>query len=57
MRSAAVRHLEYDVNKYLELLERAAWEILEGLEMRPNSGRKIQASRPINLELPLLWGD
>ena len=45
--------LEYDVKKYLELLERAAWEILDGLAAAPASKRGIIP--PGTLELPLLW--
>ncbi|UPT75589.1 MAG: hypothetical protein M0D55_07920 [Elusimicrobiota bacterium] len=42
--------LEYDVKKYLELLERAAEEILDGLAPK-------QRPRPRGeLELPLLFG-
>lgn len=43
--------LEYDVKKYLELLERAADEILDGLVPRV-SGRKKEERA---LELPLSW--
>ena len=48
--------LEYDVKKYLELLERAAWEILDGLTPAPEPKAK-RAAVPANiLELPLTWG-
>ena len=46
--------LEYDVKKYLELLERAALEILDGLV--PQASKKRAASEIPALELPLIWG-
>jgi len=45
--------LEYDVKKYLELLDRAAWEILDGLAPAPAPRRPPPAPKP--LELPLGW--
>ncbi|MDD5303154.1 MAG: DNA polymerase domain-containing protein [Elusimicrobia bacterium] len=45
--------LEYDAKKYLELLERAAWEVLDGLVPPPAPKRRPQAVKPP--ELPLLW--
>lgn len=51
--------LEYDVKKYLELLERAAWEILDGLAPPPAPAPepKRRAAFPTRaLELPLGWG-
>lgn len=45
--------LEYDVKKYLELLERAAREVLDGL-IAPAQERRQRAAPP--LELPLNWG-
>ncbi|MDO8757408.1 MAG: DNA polymerase domain-containing protein, partial [Elusimicrobiota bacterium] len=45
--------LEYDVKKYLELLERAAWEILDGLAPPPEAKLKRRALAPSPLELPL----
>jgi DNA polymerase II len=46
--------LEYDVGKYLQLLERAAGEILEGLVVVSESRSKVIS--PIkHLELPLIW--
>ncbi len=47
--------LEYDVKKYLELLERAAWEILDGLVSPPELKKKSRASLQSILELPLFW--
>lgn len=44
--------LEYDVGKYLELIERAAGEVLEGIVKLPTAARK-GVSR--ELELPLGW--
>lgn len=48
--------LEYDAGKYLELLERAAWELLDGLA-EPPAGPPARAPRPAHPELPLLWDD
>lgn len=49
--------LEYDARKYLELLERAAWEILDGLAPRPQPPPpKAKPLPPGVLELPLGWG-
>jgi DNA polymerase-2 len=47
--------LEYDVGKYLELMERAALEILEGLipAAQPTAKKNKDAARNV-LELPLL---
>ncbi len=45
--------LEYDQKKYLELLERAAWEILDGLA--PPPAPKRSARPPQTPELPLVW--
>jgi DNA polymerase elongation subunit (family B) len=47
--------LEYDVKKYMELLERAAWEILDGLTPAPVAAVKKRAVSPESLDLPLLW--
>jgi len=47
--------LEYDVGKYLALLERAAWEILDGLAPSPEPARKKRAAAPDVLELPLSY--
>jgi DNA polymerase elongation subunit (family B) len=47
---------EYDVKKYLELLERAAWEILDGLVPPPAPSPQRRAAAPDAPELPLLWG-
>jgi DNA polymerase elongation subunit (family B) len=48
--------LEYDTARYLELLERAAWEILDGLAPAP---RPAKTNRPAksgrNLQLPLVF--
>lgn len=46
--------LEYDVKKYLELLERAAWEILDGLAPPP-AGKAKRAAVTAFLELPLRY--
>lgn len=48
--------LEYDVKKYLELLERAAWEILDGLVAPPEPKARKRPAPPESLELPLSWG-
>ncbi|MFI5345753.1 MAG: DNA polymerase domain-containing protein [Elusimicrobiota bacterium] len=48
--------LEYDVKKYLELLERAALEILDGLVPAPPPAKKNAALAIQALELPLIWG-
>jgi DNA polymerase-2 len=48
--------LEYDVKKYLELLDRAAWEILDGLVPPPPDPKKKAAPAVKTLELPLVWG-
>jgi len=45
--------LEYDVAKYLQLLDRAAREILDGLVPAP--AKKIVAPSGDGLELPLVW--
>ena len=47
--------LEYDVGKYLQLLERAAWEILEGLAPAPELKIKRRKCPSAVLDLPLLW--
>ncbi len=48
--------LEYDVKKYLELLDRAAWEILDGLVPPPvPRSKRADASSKV-LDLPLTWG-
>ena len=47
--------LEYDVKKYLQLLERAAFEILDGLIPAPAPQKKAASSA--FLELPLTWPD
>lgn len=47
--------LEYDVGKYLALLERAAGEILDGLVPAPEPARKKRAAPPDVLELPLSY--
>lgn len=49
--------LEYDQKKYLELLERAAWEVLDGLAPPPVPEPKRRPVVPSRaLELPLGWG-
>jgi DNA polymerase elongation subunit (family B) len=49
--------LEYDVPKYLELLDRAAEEILDGLAPPPPPppAAKPRPAAPRTLDLPLLW--
>ena len=47
--------LEYDVAKYLLLLERAAWEILDGLAPERLPAKKRGAPQVKPLELPLVW--
>ncbi len=47
--------LEYDARKYLELLERAAWEILDGLAPPPAPKIKSTAVAPNTIDLPLIW--
>lgn len=48
--------LEHDHKKYLERLERAAWEVLDGLAPPPVPEPKRRASFPTRvLELPLSW--
>jgi DNA polymerase elongation subunit (family B) len=50
--------LEYDAAKYRELLDRAAWEILDGLAPRPEpeKRRKTADAARAEPELPLGWG-
>jgi DNA polymerase elongation subunit (family B) len=48
--------LEYDVGKYLQLLDRAAMEILDGLVPEAAPAKK-KTARPLEtMELPLVWG-
>ena len=47
--------LEYDVTKYLQLLDRAAWEILDGLVPAQPPAKKASSSSGKGLELPLVW--
>jgi hypothetical protein len=47
--------LEYDVGKYLQLLERAAREILDGLVPAPAPAAKKRREADSGLELPLVW--
>jgi DNA polymerase elongation subunit (family B) len=47
--------LEYDVNKYLQLLDRAAMEILDGLVPEAAPVKKKAALPMKALELPLIW--
>ena len=47
--------LEYDAKKYLELLDRAAWEILDGLVPPPAPKTRKRSAAPPPLELPLVW--
>jgi len=47
--------LEYDVKKYLELLDRAAWEILDGLAPAPEPRSKRRSAALQALELPLIF--
>ncbi|MFI5350013.1 MAG: DNA polymerase domain-containing protein, partial [Elusimicrobiota bacterium] len=47
--------LEYDVAKYLQLLDRAAWEILDGLAPPREPEKKKRARTGAALELPLSW--
>jgi DNA polymerase elongation subunit (family B) len=47
--------LEYDVGKYLQLLERAAWEILEGLAPAKVEVKKGGKAAGKEMELPLIW--
>jgi DNA polymerase-2 len=47
--------LEYDVGKYLQLLERAAMEILDGLIPAAAPVKKSLAISTKALELPLIW--
>jgi DNA polymerase-2 len=48
--------LEYDAKKYLELLDRAADEILDGVAARPQPSSKRRGAPDGALELPLFWG-
>ena len=48
--------LEYDVGKYLQLLERAAMEILEGLVAEARTVNKKIVILEEVMELPLSWG-
>jgi len=48
--------LEYDVAKYLELLDRATSEILDGLVVVQADFKKNPAPFVQALELPLIWG-
>ena len=47
--------LEYDVAKYLQLLDRAAWEILDGLVAAQVPPKKAFEPSGKGLELPLVW--
>jgi DNA polymerase-2 len=47
--------LEYDVGKYLQLLERAATEILEGLVVKAGAAKAREAVPTRALDLPLTW--
>jgi DNA polymerase elongation subunit (family B) len=47
--------LEYDVGKYLQLLDRAAMEILDGLVPEAVPAKKKPALLVKALELPLVW--
>jgi DNA polymerase elongation subunit (family B) len=47
--------LEYDVGKYLELLDRAATEILDGLIPKPMERKERLGPKTNALELPLVW--
>jgi DNA polymerase elongation subunit (family B) len=48
--------LEYDVGKYLQLLDRAAWEVLDGLVPAPEPAKKKGGAAAADvLELPLAW--
>jgi len=47
--------LEYDVGKYLQLLDRAAWEILDGLAPTPAPQKIKRKSAAAGLDLPLIW--
>jgi DNA polymerase-2 len=51
--------LEIDSGKYVELLERAAWEILEGLATKPpaENKRRLRKKTPGTLLLPLVFRD
>ncbi|OIO08419.1 MAG: hypothetical protein AUJ52_08280 [Elusimicrobia bacterium CG1_02_63_36] len=51
--------LEFDERKYAQLLERAAWEILEGLMPEPAKPEKKRPRRnaPEALLLPLIYAD
>lgn len=46
--------LEYDVGKYLQLLDRAAWEILDGLVPAQAPIKKAFAYSGKGPELPLV---
>ena len=47
--------LEYDVGKYLQLLDRAAWEVLDGLAPAPEPEKKRREPVTAALYLPLQW--
>jgi DNA polymerase elongation subunit (family B) len=47
--------LEYDVGKYLQLLDRAAMEILDGVVPEAAPAKKKSALLVKALELPLVW--